>query len=82
MLHPSNKDRLCDPERHRYLQCTHRASRFVLILQEFNMDQKSFDEYPVIGAVNLFIDLLAYIAARGMNAMEGESNDAAQSITN
>ena len=46
------------------------------------MDQKSFDEYPVIGAVNLFIDLLESIAARGMNAMEGESNDAAQSITN
>lgn len=46
------------------------------------MKQINFDEYPVIGTVNSFIDLLVSIAAREMNVMEGDSNDATQSITN
>lgn len=38
------------------------------------MEKINFDEYPVIGPVNQFIDLLAAIAARANNTSEGESN--------
>ena len=43
------------------------------------MDQKQFDEYPVIGTVAQFIDLLASIAARMVNETGEENNDARKS---
>lgn len=43
------------------------------------MDQKQFDEYPVIGTVAQFIDLLASIAARMINETGKEYDDARKS---
>lgn len=43
-------------------------------IKEEDMEKINFDEYPVIGPVNRFIDLLAAIAARANNISEGESN--------
>lgn len=43
------------------------------------MDQKQFDQYPVIGTVAQFIDLLASIAARMVNETGKENDDATKS---
>lgn len=37
------------------------------------MENINFDEYPVIGPVNRFVDLLAAIAARTNNTSEEDS---------
>ena len=38
------------------------------------MTEKEFNEYPVIGMGNRFIDLAAEFAARNENAAEGGAN--------